>query len=73
MTKFKVVCNRGDYAYTFDKKEDASTAAENHTRRTRHNPVYIYELKDEVEMTRDELLAVKTPDEQTGIIQITVV
>jgi hypothetical protein len=73
MTKFKVVCNKGDYAYTFDNKEDATTAAENHTRRTRHNPVFIYELKDDVDMTRDQLLAITSADEQNGILQITVV
>lgn len=69
--KYKVVCNRENcWSRTYDNYADAQKAAENHKYRLGHNPVYIYELQDNVQPTARELLAYQKPSPKEGIIQI---
>lgn len=70
MTKYKVVCNQSDYVYKFSDKERAIEAANRHSNRENHYPVYIYEVDEDNEMTRVELLAISTPDPAAGILNI---
>lgn len=70
MTKFRVVCNQGDYAYKFPDRKVAEEAAKRHKQRTNHSPVFIYEVDETNSMTRDELLAISLADPSAGIINI---
>lgn len=68
--KYKVVCNRNDWTRAYDDLETARTAARNHKRRFGHNPVFIYEIEDEVEFTSTQLMELREIDEEKGVIKI---